>query len=92
MIDASDARAAGRHPPTDIRPPAALEWRSFDLFSAWGAFVYRHRRIVTLLSVAFALVSLPLAGQASGVLGSGGWLVRHPAPDLSVPEPFDREL
>jgi len=28
------------------------------------------------LSVAFALVSLPLAGQASGVLSSGGWLVR----------------
>jgi RND superfamily putative drug exporter len=46
------------------------------LFSAWGAFVYRHRRIVALLSVAFALVSLPLAGQASGVLSSGGWLVR----------------
>lgn len=46
------------------------------MFSAWGAFVYRHRRIVALLSVAFALVSLPLAGQASGVLSSGGWLVR----------------
>ncbi|MGI8928553.1 MAG: MMPL family transporter, partial [Candidatus Limnocylindrales bacterium] len=46
------------------------------MFSAWGAFVYRHRRIVALLSVAFALVSLPLAGQASSVLSSGGWLVR----------------
>jgi RND superfamily putative drug exporter len=46
------------------------------LFSAWGAFVYRHRRAVALLSVAFALIGFPLAGQAQGVLSSGGWLVR----------------
>jgi RND superfamily putative drug exporter len=49
---------------------------SLDLFSAWGAFVYRHRRIVALLSVVFALIGFPLAGQAQGVLSSGGWLVR----------------
>jgi RND superfamily putative drug exporter len=46
------------------------------LFSAWGAFVYRHRRVVALLSVVFALIGFPLAGQAQGVLSSGGWLVR----------------
>jgi RND superfamily putative drug exporter len=46
------------------------------LFSAWGAFVYRHRRAVLLVSVLLALASFPLAGQASGVLSSGGWLVR----------------
>ena len=45
------------------------------MFSAWGAFVYRHRRIVVLLSVIGALASLPLAGQASGQLSNGGWLV-----------------
>jgi RND superfamily putative drug exporter len=46
------------------------------LFSAWGAFVYRHRRIVALLSIVAALASLPLAAQASGVLSNGGWLVK----------------
>ena len=46
------------------------------MFSAWGAFVYRHRRAVALLSIILALISFPLAGQASGVLSSGGWLVR----------------
>ncbi len=45
------------------------------MFSAWGAFVYRHRRLVVLLSLLAALASLPLAGQAGGVLSSGGWLV-----------------
>ncbi len=47
------------------------------MFSAWGAFVYRHRRAVAFSSFAFALVIGGLfAGQASGVLSSGGWLVR----------------
>ena len=45
------------------------------MFSAWGAFVYRHRRAVALVSVVLALISFPLAGQASSVLSSGGWLV-----------------
>ena len=45
------------------------------MFSAWGAFVYRHRRIVALLSIVAALASLPFAAQASGVLSNGGWLV-----------------
>ena len=46
------------------------------MFSAWGAFVYRHRRAVALISVALALATFPLAGLAQGVLSSGGWLVR----------------
>jgi RND superfamily putative drug exporter len=45
------------------------------LFSAWGAFVYRHRRVVALLSIVAALASLPFAAQAPGVLSNGGWLV-----------------
>ena len=46
------------------------------MFSAWGAFVYRHRRVVVLVSFGLALLSLPFAGQAQGVLTSGGWLVK----------------
>jgi RND superfamily putative drug exporter len=46
------------------------------LFSAWGAFVYRRRRAVALVSLAVALLFFPLAGLASGVLSSGGWLVQ----------------
>ena len=44
------------------------------MFQRWGAFVYRHRRIVALLAVAVALVALPFASRASGKLSSGGWL------------------
>jgi putative drug exporter of the RND superfamily len=45
------------------------------VFSAWGGFVYRHRRLVLVLSIAVAALSFPLAGQAPSVLSSGGWLV-----------------
>ena len=45
------------------------------MFSAWGALVYRHRRLVAVVSVALAIASLPFASQASSVLSSGGWLV-----------------
>jgi RND superfamily putative drug exporter len=45
------------------------------LFSAWGAFVYRRRRAVAVISLLVALAFFPLAGLASGVLSSGGWLV-----------------
>ena len=38
-------------------------------------FVYRHRRLVLVLSIVAAALSFPLAGQAPGVLSSGGWLV-----------------
>ncbi len=45
------------------------------MFSAWGRFVYRRRRWVASIAVLIALSSLALAGQASSVLSSGGWLV-----------------
>ncbi|CAN5722591.1 MMPL family transporter [soil metagenome] len=45
------------------------------MFSAWGAFVYRRRRLVALLSLVAALASFPLASQAQSALSSGGWLV-----------------
>ncbi len=44
------------------------------MFTRWGAFVYRHRRIVAAVAVVVALASLPFAAQASGALSSGGWL------------------
>ncbi|HUP83238.1 MAG TPA: MMPL family transporter [Candidatus Limnocylindria bacterium] len=46
------------------------------MFTAWGRLVYTHRRVVLVLSLVAAAISLPLAGQAAGVLSSGGWLVR----------------
>ena len=45
------------------------------MFSAWGALVYRHRRVVALLSVVAALASFPFASQAPSLLSNGGWLV-----------------
>ncbi len=44
------------------------------LFSRWGAFVYRHRRIVAVVALILGLASVPLASQAAGQLSSGGWL------------------
>jgi RND superfamily putative drug exporter len=44
------------------------------MFSRWGAFVYRHRRAVLLLSIVVALAAATLATQASSALSSGGWL------------------
>ena len=44
------------------------------MFSRWGAFVYRHRRPVLLLSIVVALAAATLATQASSALSSGGWL------------------
>jgi RND superfamily putative drug exporter len=44
------------------------------MFSRWGAFVYRHRRVVAGLALVLAIASLPLAAQATGALSSGGWL------------------
>jgi putative drug exporter of the RND superfamily len=43
------------------------------LFSRWGAFVYRFRKVVFMLAIALAVGSLALAGQVSGALSSGGW-------------------
>jgi putative drug exporter of the RND superfamily len=44
------------------------------MFSRWGAFVYRHRRIVLILAIALGLGSTALAGKASAELSAGGWL------------------
>ena len=46
------------------------------MFTAWGRLVYTHRRMVLILSLVAAAISFPLAGQAAGVLSSGGWLVK----------------
>src|SRR6188768_667821 len=44
------------------------------MFSRWGAFVYRFRRPVVIITVVLALASTVLASQASSVLSAGGWL------------------
>ncbi len=43
------------------------------MFHRWGAFVYRFRRPVAILSVIVAILSLPLAAQVTGALSAGGW-------------------
>src|SRR5919197_3847213 len=44
------------------------------MFSRWGAFVYRFRRPIVLLTILLAIGSLTLASKASDELSSGGWL------------------
>src|SRR3954462_11138203 len=44
------------------------------MFSRWGAFVYRFRRPIVVLTVVIAIVSSILATQTSSALSSGGWL------------------
>jgi RND superfamily putative drug exporter len=44
------------------------------MFSRWGAFVYRHRRAVVILTIALAALSGIFATRAAGELSSGGWL------------------
>jgi uncharacterized membrane protein YdfJ with MMPL/SSD domain len=44
------------------------------MFLRWGAFVYRHRRVVALVALVVALAALPFASRASSQLTSGGWL------------------
>ncbi len=43
------------------------------MFTAWGAFVYRFRRPVVILSVLLAISSLAFASQVTGALSAGGW-------------------
>ena len=43
------------------------------LFSRWGAFVYRFRRPIALLTVVTAIASLMLASRVTDALVSGGW-------------------
>ena len=44
------------------------------MFSRWGAFIYRWRRIVVVLTLVAAGASSVLASQAAGELSAGGWL------------------
>ena len=44
------------------------------MFSRWGAFVYRRRRIVLLVMLVLAATAAPLAAGTADQLSSGGWL------------------
>src|SRR4051812_20387527 len=43
------------------------------LFSRWGAFVYRRRRPIALVTIVLAVLFSTLAAKATGALSSGGW-------------------
>ena len=43
------------------------------MFSAWGAFVYRFRRVIAILSVVVAVAASTLASGVTGDLSAGGW-------------------
>jgi len=47
------------------------------LFSRWGAFVYRFRRPIALITIVLAIASLTLASRVTGALTSGGWTDPH---------------
>ena len=44
------------------------------MFSRWGAFVYRHRKIVLILALVVGIAGATFAGRAASVLSAGGWL------------------
>jgi uncharacterized membrane protein YdfJ with MMPL/SSD domain len=43
------------------------------LFSRWGAFVYRFRKPLAVLTLVIAIASLVLSSQTAGALSAGGW-------------------
>jgi RND superfamily putative drug exporter len=43
------------------------------MFSRWGAFVYRHRRLVFVLALVVGVAGSLVAGRAASVLSAGGW-------------------
>jgi len=47
------------------------------LFSRWGAFVYRFRRPIALVTVILAIASATLASRVTDALVSGGWTDPH---------------
>lgn len=61
------------------------------MFHRWGAFVYRFRRPVLILTVLLAVASLALASQTAGALSSGGWLDTD-AESAVVSERLDTEF
>ena len=48
------------------------DWGPTTMFSAWGAFVYRFRRPIALLSIVIAVASSMLASGVTGALSAGG--------------------
>jgi uncharacterized membrane protein YdfJ with MMPL/SSD domain len=49
------------------------DWGPVTMFSAWGAFVYRFRRPIVVLSIGFAIAASILASNVTGALSAGGW-------------------
>jgi RND superfamily putative drug exporter len=47
------------------------------LFARWGAFVYRFRRPIAIVTVVLAIASLALAARVTDSLVSGGWTDPH---------------
>jgi uncharacterized membrane protein YdfJ with MMPL/SSD domain len=45
------------------------------LFSRWGAFVYRFRRPIAVLTIILAVASATMASKVSDALSAGGWTV-----------------
>ena len=43
------------------------------MFSAWGAFVYRFRRVIAILAIIIAVAASTLASGVTGALSAGGW-------------------
>ena len=43
------------------------------MFSRWGAFVYRHRRVVFVVALLVGVLGSLVAGRAASVLSAGGW-------------------
>ena len=44
------------------------------LFSRWGAFAYRFRRPIVLVTVLFAIVSAVVGSRVTSALSAGGWV------------------
>ena len=61
------------------------------MFTRWGAFVYRFRRPIVVLSIVVAGLSLTLASQTSSALSSGGWLDAS-SESAAVSERLDAEF
>jgi uncharacterized membrane protein YdfJ with MMPL/SSD domain len=44
------------------------------LFSRWGAFAYRFRRPIVLVTVVFAVISAVVGARVTSALSAGGWV------------------
>jgi len=61
------------------------------MFSRWGAFVYRRRRIVLLVMLVLAAGAAPLAAGTASQLSSGGWLDKN-SQSATVASRLEREF